>query len=116
MALVAVLCHSGAYTVVFATFHFNQDFIAKNLCVNRAKPAMQCNGKCYLKKQMAEQEQQQQGNNLVSEQQSAAWLFQPIAPLESIAIGLPTAAPVAHYSAFVAQHSEAPRPQPPCLA
>lgn len=38
-----------------ADFYFNQDFIAKNLCVNRDKPMMHCNGKCYLSKKLKEE-------------------------------------------------------------
>lgn len=30
----------------------NKDFIAKNLCENRKKPKMNCNGKCHLMKQL----------------------------------------------------------------
>ena len=31
----------------------NYDYISKVLCVNKAKPKMQCNGKCHLMKEMA---------------------------------------------------------------
>lgn len=33
-------------------YHVNYNFIVKNECVNRAKPWMHCNGKCYLNKQL----------------------------------------------------------------
>lgn len=33
-------------------YHFNYNFIVKNECVNRDKPWMHCNGKCYLHKQL----------------------------------------------------------------
>jgi hypothetical protein len=44
------------------SFKINQDYIAKNLCENRAKPKMQCNGKCQLMKKLekAEKEEQKQ--------------------------------------------------------
>ena len=35
------------------TYHFNYNFIVKNECVNRDKPWMHCNGKCYLHKELA---------------------------------------------------------------
>ena len=41
-------------------YQVNKEFIAKNLCVNRAKPASCCQGKCYLNKKMATDESQQQ--------------------------------------------------------
>ena len=31
----------------------NYDYIAKVLCVNKAKPELQCNGKCHLMKELA---------------------------------------------------------------
>ncbi len=38
----------------------NRSYIAKNLCVNRDKPLMHCNGKCYLSKKLKTQEKQDQ--------------------------------------------------------
>jgi hypothetical protein len=40
-----------------ADFYLNQSYIAKNLCENRDKPMMHCNGKCYLSKKITEQQQ-----------------------------------------------------------
>jgi hypothetical protein len=37
---------------IYVSFKINQDYIAKNLCENRAKPKMQCNGKCQLMKKL----------------------------------------------------------------
>lgn len=34
-------------------FIVNQQEIASKLCENKAKPKLQCNGKCHLKKQLA---------------------------------------------------------------
>ena len=31
----------------------NYEYISKVLCVNKAKPKMQCNGKCHLMKELA---------------------------------------------------------------
>ena len=31
----------------------NYDYISKVLCVNKAQPAMHCNGKCHLMKELA---------------------------------------------------------------
>lgn len=31
----------------------NYNFISKNLCENKKKPELLCNGKCYLKKEIA---------------------------------------------------------------
>ena len=31
----------------------NYEYISKVLCVNKAKPELQCNGKCHLMKELA---------------------------------------------------------------
>lgn len=35
-------------------YMINYDYIARELCVNRDKPVLACNGKCYLEKKMVE--------------------------------------------------------------
>jgi len=41
----------------------NYDFINKNLCENRSKPQLLCNGKCYLKKEIAKASENQTKND-----------------------------------------------------
>lgn len=36
----------------FIDYALNKEYIAKNLCENRNKPKMNCNGKCHLMKQV----------------------------------------------------------------
>jgi hypothetical protein len=44
----------------------HRDYIVKNLCENRARPKMHCNGKCQLAKRLAEEEKQSTpGNSFV---------------------------------------------------
>ena len=50
---------SGRYFVML-DFYINQEFIAKNLCVNRDKPQMHCNGHCQLKRRLTEEERKEQ--------------------------------------------------------
>lgn len=38
-------------------FVFNYGYIITELCINRDKPELECNGKCYLKKELAEASQ-----------------------------------------------------------
>lgn len=35
-------------------YYANYDYIATELCENRDKPFLECNGKCYLEKQLKE--------------------------------------------------------------
>jgi hypothetical protein len=37
---------------IFVCYQFNKDFISSTLCENKSKPELQCNGKCYMKKQL----------------------------------------------------------------
>ncbi|TRW25391.1 hypothetical protein FMM05_07425 [Flavobacterium zepuense] len=37
----------------------NYEYIAKELCVNKAKPQMHCNGKCHLMKELAKAAEQE---------------------------------------------------------
>lgn len=39
---------------VFASFELNRDYIAAELCVNKDKPQLHCNGQCYLSKKLEE--------------------------------------------------------------
>jgi hypothetical protein len=36
----------------YLDYAINKDFIAQNLCENKAKPELQCKGKCHLKKEI----------------------------------------------------------------
>ena len=45
--------------IIQADFYVNQSYIAKNFCVNKDKPMMHCNGKCYLSKKLKQQDQGQ---------------------------------------------------------
>ncbi|MEG3657921.1 hypothetical protein V5097_10955 [Arenibacter palladensis] len=38
-----------------AEYAVNYDYIVENLCENRATPSLQCDGKCYLAKQLAKE-------------------------------------------------------------
>ena len=37
-------------------YEVNQDFVAATLCENQEKPELECNGKCYLMKQLQKTE------------------------------------------------------------
>lgn len=48
--------------VIFLDYELRKDYIIQNFCVNKNRPELNCNGKCYLAKQIkaAEQQEQQQ--------------------------------------------------------
>ena len=54
---------------VFISFKINQDFIAKNLCENRTKPSLHCDGKCHLMKKLkqVDKEEKKQTSKIIKE-------------------------------------------------
>ncbi|MEY3956556.1 MAG: hypothetical protein RLZ73_1011 [Bacteroidota bacterium] len=42
-----------------AYYRINRDYIAENLCVNRDKPMLNCNGQCYLAKKLKAAEEKE---------------------------------------------------------
>lgn len=46
--------------LTYLNFKINQDYIAKELCENKEVPKMNCNGKCYLAKQLQKQEKEEE--------------------------------------------------------
>ena len=52
---VYILCFCFLFRPVFPAFEYvaNYDYIAKVLCINKDQPELNCNGKCYLMKQLA---------------------------------------------------------------
>lgn len=59
VAALAILLQSFNQVVIVAAYYANKDYIARNLCENRDKPQMHCEGKCCLKKKLAKESQSQ---------------------------------------------------------
>ena len=58
-----VLIQTFSKWVVVAEYKLNKDYIAQNLCINKARPRLHCNGKCQMMKKLAEEEKQNSTNN-----------------------------------------------------
>lgn len=59
--LLSFLYQSTSSIWIITSFYINQDYIAKNICINRFDTIPVCNGKCFLEKELsvdAEKEQQ----------------------------------------------------------
>lgn len=52
--LTLMLVKAWVLPLLYLDFEIRRDYIVANLCVNRDKPMMHCNGKCYLAKRIAE--------------------------------------------------------------
>jgi len=60
--MLAILCHSMSFAVVFVSFKINQDYIAKTRSINRNNPESNCYGCCQLKKELEEKQQSDNEN------------------------------------------------------
>jgi hypothetical protein len=44
---------------IFVCYQLNKDFISSTLCENKSKPELQCDGKCFMKKQLKASDENQ---------------------------------------------------------
>ena len=67
-------------------YQVNQAYIAKNFCINKARPKLHCNGKCQLAKKLAEEEKSNtSGNTSLKENCTSVFYRQELeAPLFSL--------------------------------
>src|SRR6201996_7324458 len=70
--IVALMATNFSRYFIYAGFELNQKYIAENLCVNRNKPWLHCNGKCYFAKKLKQAQEKQNSE----ESQSQKNLFQ----------------------------------------
>jgi len=61
--------------LVIASFNINQRYIAKELCVNRNNPNSNCNGHCYLCKQLNKEEKPEGIGGSTSKEKFEVQLF-----------------------------------------
>jgi hypothetical protein len=55
----AFLLQPASKLLILAHYELNREFIAQNLCENRSKPMLHCNGKCHLKKQLQKEDRKE---------------------------------------------------------
>jgi hypothetical protein len=60
LLLTAIFLQTFSSFVIQAEYFLNKGYIATVLCINKEKPKMRCNGKCYLAKKLQEERQEQQ--------------------------------------------------------
>ena len=56
LLLLIVLLQIAGKWLIIADYTLNKAYIARTLCVNKAKPSMHCNGKCHLRKQLQKED------------------------------------------------------------
>lgn len=64
LVLVAILLQPFSNAVILLNYTINKEYISKNICENRKKPQLRCNGKCHLMKQLKKENKQQEQSPL----------------------------------------------------
>ena len=59
LLITTLLFYTFPFYVTQASYSINKKYIAEKLCVNREKPKMHCEGKCFLAKQLKQQGEEQ---------------------------------------------------------
>jgi len=57
--LFALMLTNFSRLFIYGSFELNRKYIATELCENRDKPELQCNGKCYLSKKLKQAEERE---------------------------------------------------------
>ena len=52
-----MLVQSFSKVFILVNYQVNKNYIAEFLCINKAKPELQCQGHCYLKKSLQKADQ-----------------------------------------------------------
>jgi hypothetical protein len=72
LLIIALLSVNFSTLFIFAGFELNRDYIAAHLCVNRDKPWLHCNGKCYFMRKVKQAQEKEKSQ----ERQSQKNFFQ----------------------------------------
>jgi len=95
--LIGILFQTFSQVLIVAEYYANKDYIAKNLCENRDKPKMHCDGKCCLKKKLAKEGKEQAPTSRNQKSEEVVTLFYTETQIEVIA-RYATSLPVHYYS------------------
>lgn len=58
-----LLLNSMVYSVIQGSYELNKAYIIENFCVNKDKPMMNCDGKCFLAGKLKAQKEKQDANS-----------------------------------------------------
>lgn len=117
-SLLLLLCLSLQLlsSVSVVTFYqFRKDLIAELFCENKDRPSLQCEGKCFVNKQLKHGEEERQRSSEQTEQTVVFHLTMPAQPLQLNPFSFPLElAPLAFYrTSPYSSHLASPF-HPPC--
>jgi len=67
LLIVALLSVNFSSLFIFAGFELNKQYIATHLCVNRDKPWLHCNGKCYFMRKIKQEQEKEKNQDIQSQ-------------------------------------------------
>lgn len=75
-----ILSQSLLNMAVIAYYEWNKAYIAEKLCINKLKPELKCEGKCYLGKQLkkAEEAEKKQSRHILKQKDEINASTQPL--------------------------------------
>lgn len=80
--------------LVTTAFELNQTYIAEYFCVNKDKPMLHCDGKCYLARKLKEAEEKEKK----SDKESLKVSYQPASIVEKTVLTFPVSLAKKHQS------------------
>ncbi len=70
--ICSIITSNFTQLFIYSAYELNKDYIAAVLCVNKDKPKLNCNGKCYLSRKIKQAEEKEKNQD----QQSQKYRFQ----------------------------------------
>lgn len=67
LLIICIVSSGFSRFFVYAGFQLNQKYIAANLCINKDKPWLHCNGKCYFMKKIKQAEEKEKSEESQSQ-------------------------------------------------
>jgi len=83
--LVAMISSSFSRFFVYAGFELNHKYIAANLCVNKGRPWMHCNGHCYFMRKIKEAQENEKKQDRANQQSHYQEAFPAIISISLLA-------------------------------
>jgi hypothetical protein len=104
ITIVVTLClvlQCAVQLGIMGLYELRKEYVVKNLCVNKDKPKLHCNGKCHLRKQLKKTSEQQDKENQSSKEEVVVAVAFVLPVVWQPAYSHPVAA-VQHVSSYTA--------------
>jgi hypothetical protein len=73
--IICLLSATFSKWILIGAYELNQQYISKELCINKANPSAHCSGHCYLNKQLNNEEKPAAPFNTTSSEKFEIQLF-----------------------------------------